>query len=27
VRDERPKAIRKLAERMETIIQFKQEVK
>lgn len=27
VRDERPKAIRKLAERMEKIIQFKQEVK
>jgi hypothetical protein len=27
VRDERPKAVRKLAERMETIIQFKQEVK
>ncbi|MEW6505472.1 MAG: Ig-like domain-containing protein [Chloroflexota bacterium] len=27
VRDERPRAIRKLAERMETIIQFKQEVK
>ena len=27
VRDERPKAVRKLAERMQTIIQFKQEVK